>query len=129
MDTSKAEAILVELLNKTISAVENGAEWIAGEIPDVVQQLLTWHFVEAIVLSLLAGTFIAVVAFFTPSAFREMRKRDDEADATKIIPWIFGSGVSVIVGLPVFITNLLTALKIWVAPKLYLLEYASSLIK
>ena len=33
---------LVAILNKTVASVEAGANFLAAEIPDVIQQLLMW---------------------------------------------------------------------------------------
>jgi len=38
---------VAELIEKSLSMLQTGADFMAAEIPDVVHQLLMWHMVKA----------------------------------------------------------------------------------
>lgn len=115
---------LTDLINKSMSGVDAATGFLAAEVPDVVQQLLMWHavynaamFIFALIM-LFSGVSTAISAFASGKlSGYEWNKQD-----AKII---FGV-ISVIVFL--YTVNL-TWLKIWIAPKVWLLEYAASLAK
>jgi len=51
-----------------------------------------------------------------------------QRDGRYVAPYILG-GISGLVGSKMSIGNGLNALQIWIAPKIYLIEYAASLAK
>ena len=89
------------------------------EIPDVIQQLLCYHFWTSLVLFCI-GICLTIITFFITKHM--IKKGIDEFSITmSLIP-------SAII-IPPFIFLNLDWIKIWLAPKLYLLEYAKDLIK
>ena len=125
---NKANEVLLQLLNK---ATEVG-EVAMAEIPLVVQELLTYNFVTSLVgficwLSVAIGSWYGVYRFFKWGLSKNNGGKtniyihDMEAMA------IFAPFMALMLS-PWFLLN--TAwLKIWLAPRVYLLEYAASLIK
>jgi hypothetical protein len=124
-----------EILQKSISAFEQGAEWMAGEIPDVVEQLLKWHMMEAVIYLTIS------LMFFTISVVAINNLRKGWSDSKS---WVWDSygmisipaflvcmlaSIALAVSFVEIISNTLLIAKISIAPKLYLLEYTSSLIK
>lgn len=124
--TNKAEEILVALLEKTIGALEKGADWLAGEVPEVLQQLLAWHFWQSIILSVICIIPVIALLCILPKSI-EWKDSYGEPTTGAVFYWLFGGFVSIL-GTVISTINMLNALKIIIAPKLYLLEYAASLI-
>lgn len=122
------------ILQKAIEAATNGAEFLKGEIPEVVQQLLTWKMTEAMLnigISLLVYAITAIILYKWWKSFR-IRHRErcchtGEDGALWAITCILGI-VEFIVFLVFTCGNAFDMLKIWIAPKVYLLEYATRLI-
>src|SRR5690554_3679783 len=129
---------LAEMVNKTVSALESGASFVASEIPDVAQQLLMWKLAES-----LAFFLVGLILIFTPVVllfkYGGVGEKEEvyhkptlthniygRVDEHKVVPFGFVSGVSAIVGL--FCLNL-NWLYILLAPKAYLIVYAAKLIK
>ena len=137
----QANKILVELLQKAVGGIDAAVSFSQAQIPDVVHQLLVWNSVRSILFQALALILIAA-ALRMPSFARNARKSGERWTAHDGRPkddWfvssfaydicVFGLPISAIVtGAPLLIFNF-DWLKIWLAPKLYLLEYAASLIK
>lgn len=125
---NKANEVLLQLLNK---ATEVG-EAAMAEIPIVVQELLTYNFVISLIgfivwLSVAIGSWYGVYRFFKWGRMKDQHGRtniylNDMEPAAVLFPLI------AIVVSPLFLACN-TWLKIWLAPRVYLLEYAASLIK
>lgn len=146
MEQKTLEQALVQIIEKAVQGVDAAAAFIQAELPDVVQQLLAWHAVESFIwfaLGLVAiGLYWFVVVVYGGRG-KEVTKEGDyapryeetlthgprgEVEERGVFFYIVGGGVSHSWGL-VFALNNLTWLKILLAPKLYLLEYAAQLVK
>ena len=127
---------LADILSKVVSGVDGVVEFSKEQIPDVVNQLLMWHALES-----LLGFFVGVV-FFSFGFYRwkiqlKLRSKYETLCQEGKMGWdmkdfhIFFSyatpPVLVIIGFCVLAINL-EFIKILVAPKLYLLEYAAKLV-
>lgn len=117
---------LVAIIQKTQGAVESGVSFLSEQIPDVIQQLLMWKFYEAVVLCAMLAVFQLVVVW---GAFKTYKITVETQDAVPFAPYIIIMGFC-----SLFITGfavgfLLKALQIYIAPKVWLIEYAASLAK
>lgn len=123
MNIESLNAALVAVLNKAISAAEKGGEFLAEQIPDVVNQLLMWHMMKGIVMLLGSLLVFGLFVYFSVKLWRYLKTPYAEVDAIMaILPlgllWI-----------PIVALFNLTWLQILIAPKVYLIEYAASLVK
>lgn len=126
---------LADLLTMFVQGVEGAVEFGKQEVPEVVEQLLVFKTAEfTITLVTLFFLFLASVrlqynlwqGYKKASADHERRMRDEE------IPYMFGVIGGILptsVFLIGFTKNVTPTLKVWLAPKVYLLEYAAQLIK
>lgn len=147
---------LTRLINRSIDAAESmagdiseasgdAAAFLVAEIPDVIQQLLVWHAIESLVWFLPGLLFIAAPWFVyrrwggrgkpTEPKYGEARYEatlthnyTGTIDGDGLVFLILGSLVSLCLGFMLLMFNL-EWLQILVAPKLYLLEYARTLIR
>lgn len=122
--TNKANEVLLKMLE----GLEKAGDFIVEETPEVVQQLLTWHMVESIVGCLFSIT-IAILFCVAYSKLWKHTGDDDLHYADSIAVRIFSALICGGVCISIVVCNFnLVWLKILVAPKLYLLEYASQLV-
>lgn len=142
---AKANEVLVQLLQRAVDGVDQAVAFSQAQIPDVVEQLLQWHFVYS--LAQMAGSvaLAGLCLWFTMFLYNDFRSdqgatsngfwkyehgtltRDRDGDLSPACmmylgPLIFTAMVS-------YSMFNLDWLKIWIAPKLYLLEYAADLVK
>lgn len=128
---------LSQILDQAVSGVQAGVSLLSAELPDVIHQLLMWKMIENLILC--AGGII-----FTVGAIRWIAKNSGKGkeDGTKykatlthdergdIAPWIpvliFPLVLIIVIAI---ITINITWLQILIAPKVYLIEYAASLVK
>lgn len=113
MDLEKA---ISELISSTI----NAKDFILAEMPEYIQQLLMWKMSQGIFYAI-TGIFILYLAFLLSKKI--MKQVDDMIMATMVCT------APVLAGLILFFENITTVIQILVAPKVYLVEYAASLIK
>lgn len=137
----QANKILVELLQKASNGIDAAVSFSQAQIPDVVHQLLIWSFVHS-ALSQVTGLLLLIAAIKLPSFARTVRNNGERwtsfdgcpndgyfissfyYDICTVFAPVFGS----IIGVSIIAFNF-EWLKIWLAPKLFLIEYAASLVK
>lgn len=113
---------ITKMIEKALSGLDAGAEFLAGEIPDVVMQLMMWHGVRS-AIECIAGILVVVIGFLIVrryhSAVYETVEDGREAFMIFTHSWpAFG----------LFFVNI-EWLKIVIAPKVWLIEYAANLVK
>lgn len=129
------QSALAEILNKTINGIDSSVAFMQAELPDVIEQLLLWYAISNLIYAL----FGALIIFLSYLAIKKPKKgrsnwmwnwydHCDSHDMTDIAPFstliIIPAGVGLM-----FISNVMESLQIWIAPKIWLIEYAASLVK
>lgn len=125
----QASKILVDLLQKASNGIDSAVSFSQAQIPDVVHQLLVWNFVSSMLFQFFILLAIAGYAF-AAYKFVKISSSTNLGDGTLIVSAIsLMVGACFAVGLSVAFFSYFDWLKIWIAPKLYLIDYAASLIK
>jgi hypothetical protein len=125
---------LASLIAMVVTGAEALYEFGAEQVPLVLQQLLLWHAVQSLIyfcigmlMTLVCG-YLAVAPYLYAASGRTRHKlgrwwgSDAELPVSVIMVPCLAAGL-------VITMNSLAWLKIWLAPNLYLLEYAAKLIK
>lgn len=116
---SRAEQVLLDMLNK---AADIG-EAAVNEIPLAVQELLKWKMAESIIENLIALLIALSMLWLYRKAY-DVYKDKDLGNHPEIACLAF----TAVAWIPVpFLINF-DWLKIWIAPRVYLLEYAAALV-
>jgi hypothetical protein len=125
LDTiQKSSAVTGEIYDGAKKVTGNAIDFAVEQIPDVIHQLLMWKFVHSLFLFCVFLSLLVFCIVFTYKLFTAKKGSGMEEAQPLVIFTIVGSLVSV-AGL----LASLTWIKIWVAPKLYLLEYAVDLAR
>lgn len=112
------QTTLNDALVSVIESTASAKEFILAETPEVIEQLLMWEVLSSLVWFFAWIVVASVFVFYTVRAFR------NAWDFDGIMFLTIASACSLI-----GIASSLTWLKIMIAPKLYLLEYAAELVK
>ena len=112
---------LGELLNKANNGIDAASGFLAAELPDVIQQLLMWNIWHSIIWGVLYFLCFSVCLWGSVKCIRYTMKEPELTVAN-----IFPIGGAILFSL-CSIDEFSTALQIWIAPKVWLLEYASKL--
>lgn len=125
------EIALSELIQKTLQGVDTAKDFLTAEIPDVVKQLLMWHgtfqFIEFLISIVL---FIIGVVMARNLLINKDEIKWGEYDWTiQMTNGLVKASVScVFIFISLFLLNF-TWLQIWIAPKVWLIEYMKNLVK
>lgn len=136
--SDKLEKALADVIEKANSGIEAATDFVLSELPEVIQQALTWYMVESLIFFcvglLMAALSIKIFKFQYGLIFKPNGELTELADD--------GYGLSLLGGVCIFacfvvdfiyvicmLENIfeLDWLKIWIAPKLWLIEYAAKL--
>lgn len=135
MDTKEAAAQVATAADKLTDTVNNilltaidkakeGADFLAGQIPDVVQQLLKWNLTMHIFYGVL--WLVLVAAIYKAQRFFFPKLQEEEEG----LGWVTLAGVPVQMAFfALSVGHWMDAAQIWIAPKVWLLEYAAHLVK
>ena len=135
--TPNIESTLEKTLIDSIDGIKKtGTELVDAlyqQAPEVIEQLLMWHSVESFILFICSILFLTL-PFIHYKLARFMYIKlgvEDSGDGSGYwIPVIFTGVANFVVSWIVF-GNLVNLkwLKIWLAPKVYLLEYLAEFVK
>lgn len=120
----QAVAVLIE---KSIRAFESGADFMADQLPEVVQQLLMWHTVLSAMKAVGAVLIVILLIVATFKAWKWAKSYKGHTDAWFVFAMFSVIGWGVFLPGAGFLWNL-TWLQIWVAPKIFLIEYAARMV-
>ena len=124
------------LIQTSLNAIDKGTTFLSNQIPEVIQQLLLWKAIASFIefssgIFLIGGIFAWLIYQYkywttTIESKWETNKQRISGDTGPfvllnlvcVIPLLYGSSY----------INLIW-LQIWIAPKLYLIEYAKDFLK
>lgn len=115
---NKASVVGGEIYDGAKAVTEKSVDFAMQQIPDVVHQLLLWNMTSAIIWCLVSVIIIIISLIITKKCWEST-----------------GGEICILTAFPigiltaVFLYNLMKAVKIYIAPKLYLLEYVANLVK
>jgi hypothetical protein len=124
---------LALILGKATDAVTAGVGFLQAELPDVVRQLLLWKLTSSLIFGFLGlFVFLAIAILGTQQAISLSEKEAKKAWGEPGMVWFgfaFAGGIPMACAAITAMANLGTALQIWLAPKIYLIEFAAKMVK
>jgi hypothetical protein len=124
---NKLEEVLVKYIEKAAGSIEKGVEFALEQAPEIIEQLLRWEMVSSGLKMLLALVMFGILIKFNLWQFHYWKEyykghRD-------VHEGLFANFLQLPFIIIASILFNLTWLKIWIAPKVWLIEYAASLVK
>ena len=118
------QTAVTEIINSAISA----KDFLVGQLPEYVAQLLMWHALYSLVWFLIGVLLAGLTCYVDVRLYRYIKsdvlnswERFDAYALTAL-------GSAVLMGIALSMMNI-TWLKIWIAPKVWLVEYAANLVR
>lgn len=120
----ETKKLLHDYLTKILEGAERGADFVMEQAPEVAKEIVAYG--RAVETAYVVGFLLAVLIpiAIAPWAIRKLRQIDNEAAgfaAFLMIPALLGT-LSLFQCLSEF-------MKVWFAPRLYLIEYIKDLVK
>ena len=127
------QGALASLIGTATTGIEKGAEFLVGELPDVVYQLLLWYGVKAAVSSVIGIIMVICATLLIKHVLTRDKDNSIFYDEYKWLGivgvlTVIISGISIIGGVALT-GKVMVALQIWIAPKIWLIEYVAGLAK
>ena len=116
---NKDDAIAA-VLTKALEVADKTGDFVVEQAPDVVNQLVSYYTALSI-----AGVAVGGSLLLTGVVCIVLGLRDRYGEGGKE----FIGGMASLVGMPLLIFSTIELLKLTLAPKIWLMEYAASLIK
>ncbi|MBO5392241.1 MAG: hypothetical protein J6A65_10660 [Pseudomonas sp.] len=123
---------LASILGKTMQGVEAGVSFLSTEIPDVIHQLLVLKMAQSVVGAVLLVATISAYLWslkFATKWFKAERDKSYGSAEAPVIIWTALGALFFFIPLFELYKRISDILQIWLAPKIYLIEYAASLAK
>ena len=133
----QTDQVLATILDKSLKLAEKTGDFVITQAPDVLRQFYIWHTIDY-VMWMIFGIGIILMGRYIPHLWKEREESSyntirffniwvdrDGGIFMAYLSFILGS----VVGLAMFINNLMDFLYITFAPKLYLIEYLLELRK
>jgi hypothetical protein len=122
----QAQQALANLLSMAVDGIGGAVEFSKAQLPEVVEQLLMWRMTESAIWFSVGIMVMTITVWANLKAHGAIKKGDmDDMAYAIVVPvslFTFTGGFAATAAS-------LDWLKIMIAPKLYLLEYAASLVK
>lgn len=133
--TENLQNALSDLISKTLSGIDATTGFLQEEIPEVVQHLLMWHGVYNFLIMILCvvGLINMIISYIwcnkiiTSTGFKSWTDFGDPTSSLVKV-WVI-SVVAGVIGIVSLIEFNIIWLQIWIAPKVFLIEYMASLVK
>ena len=120
---------LAEILKKGLEAAEKTGNFVVEQAPDLIQQLIVWKTCEYIFWILISIAFLFSVYKWHKSAMKRYDDFDGFCDKIEFFIYcIYAIVVILIFGIALF-NSFFNLIQILLAPKIWLIEYATNLIK
>ena len=125
----KTDEQLAEILKKGLEAAEKTGNFVVEQAPDLIQQLIVWKTCEYILLILISvGLILSIKKWYNWAIKRYEYFGDFTGEVEFIVFSIYSIFVILVFGITLF-NSFFNLIQILLAPKIWLIEYITNLIK
>lgn len=120
---------LVELIGKASNGIDASVSFLSAEIPDVIHQLLVWYAIESAIHTVIGVSIVAMWIACERFALKKISDWNWSIEDVIMNYALIGMFPRIAAFVMVCVMVNLDWLKIWISPKIWLIEYASQLAK
>jgi hypothetical protein len=121
------EEVLGKFLQSTLDTAEKVGEFAVAQLPELVQQALNWYFAYGLI-QFVAGVALAIFAIVVDVKLFKSALKTESDDVIFGVYFVLGMVPRIPAWVVVFNLVNFQWLKIWIAPKLWLVEFATKLV-
>lgn len=123
------EQAMVKVIDKSLNGLDTATEFIISETPEVIQQLLLWHGVSNFIYFCIGICLLTGIGLVCRWSFKRKDKWTGRCSEVDFMCYLIVPVVCCVVLTICCLETLnLIWLKVWLAPKLYLIEYLKELV-
>lgn len=116
-----------KVLKLIADSLEQGKDFALEQAPLIVQELIAWKRVELTAKFLIAIAVLLVGLFFARLLLKYSNKWYNADEPEKLMPCAFISIMGILIGAMTTAALMSSTLQVWLAPRLYVLEYFKDL--
>lgn len=123
--SEQTDKIVSTLIQKAMDGVDQAVDFSRAQLPDVIEQLMKWKMASYSLTILTCAVLMLVMFIFFKKAYEWHEGYEKESAG------FFGMLFSAFVFLASLVVLLATAghlIQLWMAPKVWLIEYAAQLV-
>lgn len=123
---------LLPIVEKTKDGILKGIEIAQEHVPDLIQQIIAWELAVGYICTIIGFVFMVSIAIIWTILIKKdkaINNLDDDTQNLIYVPSFIFTVIGGLTGILMFTTSIVKIVKISVAPKLFLIEYISNLIK
>lgn len=120
MDTQLQQQ-LADYLKLILETIKTGSTFVAGQVPLVVQEKITYGRAEETIT-------LVILIVLVYLSYRTVRWGMDQNDEMSVVACVVG-GIGILLFTVLALIELDFVLKVWFAPRLYIIEWIVSLLK
>ncbi len=120
------EKVKADAVNETISFLKAGKDFVVEQTPSICKEVIAWGIAKGI-LFIIIGTVFLIICWRVVKWAR--KNWDDLEDGVVAAVSVLGAIILIITGLILFLIGLFDLAYIVAAPRLYLIEYFTHLLK
>lgn len=133
---SKTDEAVASVLEAALEAAKVTGNFVVEQAPDLVQQLLLFNTVKFGLVFSVTACGAVITGITAGKLFKKAQQRSEQSsncyatmdDFAQFWGGVFSAGAGIILSI-IAVSNSVSFLKITLAPKVWLLEYAAALIK
>ena len=133
MATNTYEEALARFINGTLDAADKVGQFAVAELPQFITEALHWYFAYNLILFIVGVVAAIILLVLDYKLFKVAKKFSDEQEDLFAVGFVWGLMGTIFrfIAWGAGVGNLINLqwLKIWIAPKLWLIEYAARLLK
>lgn len=114
---------IAQMVEKANSGIDGAASFLSAEMPEYIQQLLMWHAVSSFALFAFGVGIVISSAVGIYKSIKITGRGEGHKEFLAFLAFLPS-----LVGFAICANNS-DWLKIWIAPKVWLVEYAAGLVK
>ena len=129
---NKLDSAVALLIDKVVTGLDSSVTFMEAQLPEYIMQLLLWHALYSgliwgvcLILVVLAVTWVCRLDY--ASLITTSERHYYKVWDIKVYLAVWTSGISALLFVSLFINT--AWLKIWIAPKVWLVDYPACLIK
>ena len=120
---------LAQMITSVVGGIKEGVSFVQGQLPDVIMQLVVYNRVLLTTYIVFGILLIPFIIWLIRKGITESKKKYSEISEGMMVVSIIGSIAGVFASCIIIGANFSEFLKIWFAPKVWLIEYAAELVK
>lgn len=122
---NNANDILINLINRAASGIDQAVDFSKAQLPDVIHQLMIW---KAVSYSLSIGTILILLIICGLLLCKGIALLRIDSGSNPGFVLMLIPGVSTVILFIFLCGEIGDAVQLWLAPKVWLIEYATQLM-